>query len=307
MTREGIRVLGVFDDRRSRVPAAILEHQVLGTVEDLLDYARQVPIDEIIVALPLNAESRLQAIFERLRLLPVDIKLSLDPIADRMPIQGISGIGAIPTIDIVDKPLKHWAAIVKFLEDKLLSGLLLIVFGPPMLLIALAIKLDSPGPVFFVQERFGFNNRPIRVLKFRTMYVDQGDATGALQTVRGDKRVTRLGWWLRSFSLDELPQFINVLRGDMSLIGPRAHAIRMKAAGRLYHEAVGEYFMRHRVKPGLTGWAQIHGLRGETDTLDKAERRLAHDLWYIDHWSLWLDLVILLKSAKVVFVRGNAY
>jgi Undecaprenyl-phosphate glucose phosphotransferase len=304
---EQIRIVGIFDDRATRVPAIVAGHAVVGTTDDLLHFARNGSIDEIVVALPLNAETRLQGIFDKLSSLPVDLRLSLDPISDRMSIRGISRVGAVPAIDIAERPLKHWAAVTKWLEDKIVSGLMLLATSPAMALIALAIKLDSPGPVFFVQERFGFNNRPIRVLKFRTMYVDRGDPTGARQTVKDDPRVTRVGRLLRAFSLDELPQLINVIRGDMSLVGPRAHSVVMKAAGMLYHEAVDEYFRRHRVKPGLTGWAQIHGLRGETDTIEKAKRRVEYDLWYIDHWSLWLDLRIMLATVRVFFTRENAY
>jgi polysaccharide biosynthesis protein PslA len=176
-----------------------------------------------------------------------------------------------------------------------------------MLIIAAAIRLDSRGPVFFIQDRFGFNNKTIRVLKFRTMHVEQEDPTGANRTLARDPRVTRVGRFLRSVSLDELPQLVNVLRGEMSLVGPRPHALGMKAGERLYHDAVSDYFQRHRVRPGMTGWAQVNGLRGEIDSLDKARRRVALDLYYIDHWSLWLDLKILLKTIIVIFGRENAY
>ena len=161
---------------------------------------------------------------------------------------------------------------------------------------AILIKLDSPGPVLFVQKRFGFNNEVIGVLKFRTMHIDRADPSGAQRTVRNDPRVTRLGRILRWLSFDELPQLINVIRGDMSLVGPRPHAVAMKAGDRLYGEAVERYLHRHRVKPGITGWAQVSGLRGEVDTLEKAHARVAHDLYYIEHWSPWLDLKILLKT-----------
>jgi polysaccharide biosynthesis protein PslA len=161
--------------------------------------------------------------------------------------------------------------------------------------------------VFFVQKRFGFNNEVIRVLKFRTMFVDRGDPSGAQRTVHNDPRITRLGRLLRLLSFDELPQLINVLRGDMSLVGPRPHAIAMMAGDRLYWEAVEQYLHRHRVKPGITGWAQVNGLRGEVDTLEKARARVAHDLYYIEHWSCWLDLKILLKTVGILASRQNAY
>jgi polysaccharide biosynthesis protein PslA len=171
-------------------------------------------------------------------------------------------------------------------------------------LVALLIKLESRGPVFFVQRRFGFNNEVIRVLKFRTMYVDRGDQSGEQRTVRDDRRVTRVGRILRALSIDELPQLINVLRGEMSIVGPRPHAIAMKAGnGVLYGDAVAEYCHRHRVKPGITGWAQVNGLRGEVDTLSKARARVEHDLYYIEHWSPWLDLKILVKTIIVVMLQ----
>jgi lipopolysaccharide/colanic/teichoic acid biosynthesis glycosyltransferase len=174
-------------------------------------------------------------------------------------------------------------------------------------LIAILIKLGSRGPIFFVQRRFGFNNEVIRVFKFRTMHPGRADPSGALRTIRDDPRVTRLGRILRRLSLDELPQLINVVRGDMSLVGPRPHAIAMKTGDRLYCEAVEQYTHRHRVKPGLTGWAQINGLRGEVDTLEKARARVAHDLYYIEHWSPSLDLKILLKTVRTLVFCDQVY
>jgi exopolysaccharide biosynthesis polyprenyl glycosylphosphotransferase len=223
------------------------------------------------------------------------------------PVNGIDEIVDIPLLKIADRPLKQWSGVIKKCEDMILTSILLVMFAPAMVLIALTIKFDSPGPVFFVQDRFGFNNKAIRVLKFRTMYWDKGDPAGAQRTVRNDPRVTRFGKFVRVFSLDELPQLINVLRGDMSLVGPRPHAIAMKAGDRLYNEAVDIYFHRHKVKPGITGWAQVNGLRGEIDSLEKARQRVTYDLEYIERWSLWLDFKILLMSLVVVFERKNAY
>jgi lipopolysaccharide/colanic/teichoic acid biosynthesis glycosyltransferase len=174
-------------------------------------------------------------------------------------------------------------------------------------IIALLIKCESRGPVFFSQHRFGFNDRVFRVLKFRTMYVDRCDATGARRTVRGDPRVTRIGGALRRLSLDELPQLLNVLKGDMSLVGPRPHATAMRAGEQLYADAVEAYSARHRVKPGITGWAQVHGCRGEVDTIEKARTRLDHDLFYIEHWSIWLDLRTLILTVPALMMPRNAY
>jgi Undecaprenyl-phosphate glucose phosphotransferase len=302
-----LEILGFFDDRHTRIGPSVAGLPVLGTTADLLTFARRRRVDEFIVALPLSADKRLKSVFERLRRLPVDLRLSAEPIAGTLPIRGISAVGAVPMLDVAERPLKNWNALAKLIEDRLIGVFLLLLFTPLMALVALLIKLDSRGPVLFVQERFGFNNNVIRVLEFRTMYIDRGDATGAARTVRNDPRVTRIGRLLRALSLDELPQLINVVRGDMSLVGPRPHAITMRAGDRLYNDAVATYLNRHRVKPGITGWAQVNGLRGEVDSLEKARARVEHDLFYIEHWSVWLDIKILLKTAPRLFAQGNAY
>ena len=300
-------LIGFFDDRRTRIATPVAGLPVLGTTSDLLVYARHERVDEVIVALPLSADRRLKTIFEKLRRLPVDLRLSAEPIAAALPIHGISDLGAVPMLDLAARPLKNWNALAKLIEDEVLGLLLLLLFVPVMAVISLLIKLDSRGPVLFVQERFGFNSNPIRVLKFRTMYVDRGDTSGAERSVRDDPRVTRVGRVLRALSLDELPQLINVVRGDMSLVGPRPHAIAMRAGDKLYDDAVATYLNRHRVKPGITGWAQINGYRGEVDTLEKARARVEHDLYYIDHWSLWFDLRILLTTAPQLLAHRNVY
>ena len=302
-----IAVAGVFDDRKSRLPTSVHGLNVRGTTNDLLDFVRRVPIDVVIIALPISAEQRLNGLCEKLRVLATDLRLSAQPLAERFHLRGMGYVGVVPVLEVADRPLKNWCAILKWIEDKVLAALLLTFLGPLMAIIALLIRLDSAGPIFFVQKRFGFNNELIAVLKFRTMYVDSGDPSGAQRTVQNDPRITRFGRYLRSLSLDELPQLVNVLRGDMSLIGPRPHAIAMKAGGRLYYEAVEKYLYRHRVKPGLTGWAQVNGLRGEVDTLEKARARVAHDLFYIEHWSWWLDLKILLMTVGILASRQNAY
>jgi len=304
---KSVAVHGIFDDRRSRLPRSVLGLDVLGTTDDLVRIARRVPVDEVIIALPLDAEERLKALFWKLKGIATDLRLSIEPIAERFQVRGMSYVGTIPVLEIADRPLKHWHAVAKWIEDKVASALLMLFLGPLMAIVALLIKLDSRGPVFFVQQRFGFNNDVIRVLKFRTMYLDRGDQSGAQRTVQNDPRVTRVGRILRALSIDELPQLINVLRGDMSLVGPRPHAIAMKAGGRLYCDAVEQYLHRHRVKPGITGWAQVNGLRGEVDTLEKAHARVEHDLYYIERWSLWLDLKILLKTVGILASREDVY
>jgi Undecaprenyl-phosphate glucose phosphotransferase len=303
---KSIAIRGVFDDQRSP-PRSVGGVSVLGTTDDLLRFARAIAVDEVVVALPLNAERQLRQLCEKMKALAVDVRLSIDPLAELFQVRRTGYIANIPVIEVIDRPLKSWRGMLKWIEDKSLAALLFILVAPVMTAIAVLIKFDSPGPVFFVQQRFGFNNEVIRVLKFRTMGVDGGDPSGAQRTVADDPRVTPLGRTLRALSLDELPQLINVLRGDMSLVGPRPHAVAMKVGERLYGDAVNQYLHRHRVKPGITGWAQVNGFRGEVDTLDKARRRVELDLHYIAHWSVWLDLKILLMTVGVLIARTDAY
>jgi exopolysaccharide biosynthesis polyprenyl glycosylphosphotransferase len=208
---------------------------------------------------------------------------------------------------LFDRPISGRSYALKLVEDLAFAGIALLFMAPLMLVIAAAINLDSPGPVLFKQRRFGFNNNLIEVWKFRTMRTDCADADADVQTTKQDPRVTRVGQFLRKSSLDELPQLINVLRGEMSIVGPRPHAVATKAEGQLFENVVYGYAARHRVKPGITGWAQVNGWRGETDTIDKIRKRVEHDLYYIDHWSVWLDLYIMVKTCLVVFRDENAY
>ena len=220
-----------------------------------------------------------------------------------------SYVGDVPVFDIVDRPISDWNLVFKWLFDKIVGGLaLILLLSPMMLLTAIAIKLDSHGPVLFRQKRHGFNNELIEIYKFRSMYTDMRDATAAKLVTKDDPRVTRVGRFIRKTSIDELPQLFNVLfKGDLSLVGPRPHALQAKAANQLYYEVVDGYFARHRVKPGITGWAQINGWRGETDTADKIQQRVEHDLYYIENWSVLLDLYILLMTPFALFKTENAY
>ena len=302
-----IAILGIFGDKGAHGESMVEGIPILGTIDDLLLYSRDVIVDEVIVALPLTAPEDIRALFGRLSQMPADLRLSLEPLADAFPIKGINFRGETAVIEVIDRPLQHWNALTKWFEDRLLGIILLIATAPFMAIVALIIKLDSRGPIFFIQDRFGFNNQVIRVVKFRTMHADQGDLSGANRTVRNDPRLTRVGRMLRTFSLDELPQLVNVVAGQMSLVGPRPHALTMRAGSQLYHEAVHEYLHRHRVKPGITGWSQVNGLRGEIDTIEKARARVRFDLQYIDDWSIWLDLKILVMSFRVIFSRENAY
>jgi exopolysaccharide biosynthesis polyprenyl glycosylphosphotransferase len=211
-------------------------------------------------------------------------------------------------LDVFDRPIADWDVVMKWLFDKSVGALLLLAASPLMALIAIAIKLDSRGPVLFKQKRYGFNNELIEIYKFRSMYADQTDPTAATLVTKNDPRVTRIGRLIRKTSLDELPQLFNVVfRGNLSLVGPRPHAVHAKAEQRLYDEAVDGYFARHRVKPGITGWAQINGWRGETDTAEKIQQRVEHDLYYIENWSLLFDLYILARTPFALIKTEQAY
>jgi Undecaprenyl-phosphate glucose phosphotransferase len=304
---EGIAVIGFFDDRRDRVRSEIGGIPKIGNVDDLIIYARHNRVDQIIIALPWAAEARIQQVLRKLRSLPVDIRLAPDLIGFRLNHAGFSHIGGVPLLKVADRPLADWHSVVKWCEDKLLAVLLLLFFGPLFAVVALAIKLDSPGPVFFRQKRYGFNNRQIGVYKFRTMYHHMRDEKAEKLATRNDPRITRIGALLRKTSIDELPQLINVLKGEMSIVGPRPHALSAKAADRLYEEVVAEYAERHRVKPGITGWAQVRGWRGETDTIEKIRKRVEYDLYYIENWSLGFDLRILVLTVFALLRTENAY
>jgi exopolysaccharide biosynthesis polyprenyl glycosylphosphotransferase len=210
-------------------------------------------------------------------------------------------------IDLYDKPIADWGTVSKWIFDKTIAGLALILLAPEMAAVAVAIRLDSRGPVLFKQKRYGFNNELIEVYKFRSMYTDRCDAAALRLVTKDDPRVTKVGRFIRKTSLDELPQLFNVLKGNLSLVGPRPHAISAKADDRLYGEVVDGYFARHKVKPGITGWAQINGWRGETDTEEKLVKRIEHDLEYIENWSVLFDLYILLKTPSSLLKMENAY
>jgi len=304
-----VRVIGVFDDRNDdRSPPTCAGVPKLGTVDDVLEFARKTRVDLVIFALPISAESRILHMLKKLWVLPLDIRLSAHSNKLRFRPRSYSYIGTVPVLDVFDRPIADWDIVMKWLFDKILGTLALIALSPLMALIALAIKLDSKGPVLFKQRRHGFNNELVEVYKFRSLYAEHTDANARKQVSKNDPRVTRVGRFIRKTSLDELPQLFNVVfTGNLSLVGPRPHAINAKAAEHSYDEAVDGYFARHRVKPGITGWAQIKGWRGETDSQEKIQRRVEHDLYYIENWSLLLDIYILLRTPFAVFSMQNAY
>jgi Undecaprenyl-phosphate glucose phosphotransferase len=304
-----VRVVGLFDDRGDdRAPIVCSGHQKLGTVDDLVEFARRTRIDLVVFSLPISAESRILQMLKKLWVLPVDIRLSAHSNKLRFRPRSYSYIGNVPVIDVLDKPIADWDVVMKWLFDKVVGTIMLLAAFPVMALIALFIRLDSRGPAFFKQKRYGFNNELIEVYKFRSMYVDQCDATASKLVTKQDPRVTNVGRFIRKASLDELPQLINVVfKGDLSLVGPRPHAVYAKAEDRLYDEAVDGYFARHRVKPGITGWAQINGWRGETDSQEKIRQRVEHDLYYIENWSILFDLYILAMTPLALARTETAY
>ena len=304
-----VRLVGVFDDRSDdRSLPSCAGVPKLGTVDDLVAFARNTRIDLVIFSLPISAESRILQMLKKLWVLPVDIRLSAHTNKLHYRPRSYSYVGNVPVLDIFDKPIADWDVVMKWLFDKIVGALALICAAPIMLLVAIAIKLDSKGPVLFKQKRYGFNNELIEIYKFRSMYADQTDLTASKLVTQDNSRVTRVGRFIRKTSLDELPQLFNVVfAGNLSLVGPRPHALHAKAANRLYDEAVDGYFARHRVKPGITGWAQIHGWRGETDSQEKIQRRVEHDLYYIENWSILLDLYILAQTPFALIRTENAY
>ena len=307
-SRTDVSVVGIVDDRDDqRSPSTIHNLRKLGNVGELIDFVRRARIDILIVTLPLAAEERLLQILKKLWVLPVDIRLSAYAQKLHYRPRAYSYIGNVPFLDVFDKPLGDWDRILKTLEDKIIAAFAVILLSPVMLLIALAVKLESKGPALFRQKRYGFNNELIEVFKFRSMYHEMNDADAAKLVTKGDCRVTGVGRFIRKTSLDELPQLFNVLRGELSLVGPRPHATKAKAADQLYNDVVDGYFARHRVKPGITGWAQINGWRGETDTAEKLQRRVEHDLYYIENWSLAFDLNILWKTPFALLKAESAY
>ncbi len=304
-TRADLQVVGIYADSTPLPPHAGSDMQ--GGTHDLIERCQQEVIDAIVIAVPLSEPARIRELYRQLRVTVADIYLMPD----------FAGLG-VPAVDLVDfggghailmheRPLKHWSALQKRVFDVVLATLLLVVLAVPMAAIALLVRCDSSGPALFRQPRVGFNNRLFSVYKFRTMFHHMADLLADQQTTRDDKRVTRTGRWLRRLSIDELPQLFNVLAGQMSLVGPRPHAPNTKAGEHRFDEIVSEYALRHRVKPGITGWAQVNGWRGETRTLEQIEQRVAYDLHYIDNWSLLLDAKILLLTAVREIASTRAF
>ncbi len=303
-----IRICGIFDDRNNeRSPPLIAGYPKLGTVADLVHFARIARIDMLIVTIPLRAEQRLLEFLRQLWVLPVDIRLSAHTDKVRFRERASSFIGTVPLVDVIEKPIADWDTISKRAFDLIFACVLAVLLAPVMIAVAAAIRLESKGPVLFRQKRYGFNNEVIEVLKFRSMYHDKADPAARVVVTRSDPRVTAVGRFIRKTSLDELPQLFNVLRGDLSLVGPRPHALNAHTDERLWEQVVDGYFARHKVRPGVTGWAQVNGWRGEVDTRQKLEKRVECDVYYIENWSILFDLYILARTPFALLNTENAY
>jgi putative colanic acid biosynthesis UDP-glucose lipid carrier transferase len=301
----GIRVLGLFDDRKTRSSVAVGDIPVLGSIDDLLLFVRTHRVDQVVIAISWSAGNRLETLLQSLETVAADITLCPDAAAFELPNMGYADVGGIPVLTMQKPPLTGWSRVAKEIEDRVLSFALLMALWPLLIGIGIAIKLTSRGPILFTQKRYGFNNNEITILKFRTMrWGNTGVADAADHTKRNDPRITPIGALLRRSSLDELPQLINVLMGDMSLVGPRPHSV---AHNEQYAQSIDKYLVRHKVKPGITGWAQVNGLRGEIHVPELMRRRVQFDLYYIENWSLLFDLKILALTVFTGFVHENAY
>ena len=292
------RIVAVVDDRVSRAPLVVEGARVGGDIDALLAWEGLPHVDRIVITVTQKAETRVRDIIAKLRSAPNRVDLLLDYDAHAVRGRGVDRLTGAATACVSGRPRNHARTLLKRAQDIAFGALLLAAFALPMLAIAIAVKADSKGPVLYRQRRHGFNNRIITVLKFRSMAHDP--EAPLKQVVANDPRITRVGRHLRRMSLDELPQLINVLRGDMSLVGPRPHAVGMKAADRELTHIVAEYAHRHRVKPGITGWAQINGSRGPVDSPQSLRRRVKLDLEYVERASFWFDMQILLRTAPAL-------
>lgn len=294
---------GYFDDRNVERRPLSLSHPVLGGIDDIVSYVKDRKIKIIFISQPISSQPRIRKLTDELQdtiasvyFLPDISRFELTPV-------GIGNVGGVRVIGICETPFLGLNAALKRTSDIVLSAVILLATAPLIMCIAFAVRFSSRGPVIFRQVRYGLNGEEIIIYKFRSMKVQENDPI-IVQAKRNDHRLTPIGSFLRRSSLDELPQLLNVLQGRMSIVGPRPHAV---AHNEFYRKQIKGYMLRHKVKPGITGWAQVNGLRGETATLDKMEARVAYDIDYLRNWSLWLDFWIIAKTIEVVLGRDNAY
>lgn len=293
--RDLYELIGVFDDRAARRAVEIAGLTVTHGVDELARRARQERVDVVIIALPWRAGQRIAEMMRKLCAIPADVLLPIE--ADWINLRGaqLFNVGGLPFLQVARRPLKGSDAILKSILDYIVAGIAVLLLSPLLLVVAILVRLDSPGPILFRQRRVGFNGREFDMFKFRSMTVDPTD-DGSRGTPIDNPRITRIGRFIRKTSIDELPQLFNVLRGEMSVVGPRAHVPNMLVGERTYFETVQEYAARHRVKPGITGWGQINGMRGGIHDADKARRGVELDLQYIENWSLWFDIRIMART-----------
>jgi putative colanic acid biosynthesis UDP-glucose lipid carrier transferase len=298
-----MKVVGYFDDRAQDRWPADLAHPVLGKMDEIADYVRKHQIKLVFISQPISAQPRIRSLVDELQDTTTSVYFLPDIYIFDLMQARFDNVGGMPVIAICESPFTGFNSLLKRVSDIVLATLIQIMLLPIMAVIAITIKATSKGPIIFRQRRYGLYGEEIMVYKFRSMTVAE-DGAKVVQATKNDQRVTKVGGFLRKTSLDELPQFINVLQGRMSIVGPRPHAV---AHNEQYRKLIKGYMLRHKVKPGITGWAQVNGLRGETDTLDKMEARIAYDLDYLRHWSLWLDMWIIVRTVLVVLKRENAF
>ncbi|WP_338758393.1 undecaprenyl-phosphate glucose phosphotransferase [Massilia sp. METH4] len=298
-----MQVRGFFDDRAAERRPEELQHPILGKMCDVAAFVRENNIKMIFVSQPISAQPRIRRLLDELQDTTASVYFLPDIYVFDLMQARFDNVGGMPVIAVCESPFTGFNSLIKRISDIVIATIIQIMLLPVMLVIALAVKLTSPGPVIFRQRRYGLYGEEIIVYKFRSMTVVE-DGAAVVQARKNDQRLTKVGAFLRKTSLDELPQFFNVIQGRMSIVGPRPHAV---AHNEQYRKLIKGYMLRHKAKPGITGWAQVNGFRGETETLDKMEARIRYDLDYLRNWSFWLDLWIIVKTVKVVFARQNAY
>lgn len=302
---EPVEVVGVFDDRMQRLEQDGSTLPIMGTVADMIAFLRSNDVDMVVIALPSQAVDRLEHLVRAIRVLPVEVHVCPGRIGFNLERSEVVSLSGVPLLKVASRPLDKGGWLVKRAADCVLASLITLMIAPLLVMIAIAIAVDSPGPILFLQRRIGFNGIPFTMFKFRSMRVATAEEAAAVRQAQpGDDRITRVGRILRRYSLDELPQFFNVLIGNMSVVGPRPHAERHD---QIFAQYIGDYPMRARVKPGITGWAQVNGFRGLTDTEESIRRRVEYDLWYIENWSLALDLQIILMTIFGGMTGKNAF
>lgn len=301
-TWTGIQVIGVFGDDVKQCEERGLYR--LGAFADIPQFVYNNDVDQVWLCLPLSAEEKLQRVMHDLRHSTADLIYVPDIFGFQLLNHSFSEVSGIPVVNLTSSPLSGLNRLAKDVFDRLFALCVLTVISPLLLAIAIGVRISSPGPIVFKQLRHGWDGHPIRVYKFRTMKMHHEEHGKITQATKDDPRITSFGSFLRRTSLDELPQFFNVLQGRMSIVGPRPHAIEHNE---FYKDQVDRYMLRHKVKPGITGWAQVNGYRGETDTVYKMKKRVEYDLYYIEHWSLWMDIKIIFFTMFNGFVNKNAY